>query len=285
MQAPVRSDAVLAAVRAAPAPAQGLEAAFAADYRVLDGRFAGNAWLQELPTPSPRSRWDNAAFLSPATARRLGLENGRRVSLALRGRTVEAPVWIVPGHADDCVTLPLGYGRTVEGPIGRGRRLRRLPVAPRRRAVVRRRPLPARRRRGRMPSPPPRATSPWRGARSRSTSPPPSGRSRARRARRAARRPRHHPGAGRLLEAGLQVGDGDRPLPLHRAAAPASSPARRRTTSPVVGKEQVAKGRDHALDPHRPVLRRHARGARGASSQPRRLRRTARPRPASTSAR
>jgi molybdopterin-containing oxidoreductase family iron-sulfur binding subunit len=120
VQAPVRSDAVLAAIRAAPAPAQGLEAAFAADYRVLDGRFAGNAWLQELADPITKITWDNAAFLSPATARRLGLENGRRVSLALRGRTVEAPVWTVPGHADDCVTLPLGYGRAVEGPVGRG---------------------------------------------------------------------------------------------------------------------------------------------------------------------
>jgi molybdopterin-containing oxidoreductase family iron-sulfur binding subunit len=120
VQAPVRSDAVVAALRAAPAAAQGLEAAFAADYRVLDGRFAGNAWLQELSDPITKITWDNAACLSPATAKKLGLENGRRVTLALRGRTVEAPVWVVPGHADDCVTLPLGYGRAVEGPIGRG---------------------------------------------------------------------------------------------------------------------------------------------------------------------
>jgi molybdopterin-containing oxidoreductase family iron-sulfur binding subunit len=31
---------------------------------------------------------------------------------------VEAPIWIAPGHADDLLTLPLGYGRTAAGPTG-----------------------------------------------------------------------------------------------------------------------------------------------------------------------
>src|SRR5262249_26687343 len=33
------------------------------------------------------------------------------VELALRGRKVRAPIWIVPGHAPDSVTLHLGFGR------------------------------------------------------------------------------------------------------------------------------------------------------------------------------
>jgi molybdopterin-containing oxidoreductase family iron-sulfur binding subunit len=110
--------AVAVAVAAAPAAA-GLEACFAADDKVLDGRFAGNAWLQELPHPVSKLTWDNAALVSPATARRLGLGDGDVVKLTLRGRSVEAPVMVQPGHADESVTLPLGYGRTVVGPAGR----------------------------------------------------------------------------------------------------------------------------------------------------------------------
>jgi molybdopterin-containing oxidoreductase family iron-sulfur binding subunit len=33
---------------------------------------------------------------------------------------VEAPVWIVPGHANDSVTVHLGYGRTRAGRVGNG---------------------------------------------------------------------------------------------------------------------------------------------------------------------
>lgn len=35
-------------------------------------------------------------------------------------RAVRAGVWILPTHADDCLTLPLGYGRTHAGPVGNG---------------------------------------------------------------------------------------------------------------------------------------------------------------------
>jgi molybdopterin-containing oxidoreductase family iron-sulfur binding subunit len=114
----LRPDAVAAAARAAPGPGEGIEASFVPDPKLLDGRFAENAWMQELPDPITKMTWDNAALISAATARRLGLENGQRVELRLRGRKLEAPVWLAPGHADDAVTLPLGYGRTAAGPAG-----------------------------------------------------------------------------------------------------------------------------------------------------------------------
>ena len=118
--APVHAEAVAAAVRALPAAPPGLEMAFARDYSLADGRFAPNAWLQELPDPVTKISWDNAAYVSPATARRLGFRNGQRVALSLPGRSLEAPVWIQPGHADEAVTLALGYGRTADGPVGKG---------------------------------------------------------------------------------------------------------------------------------------------------------------------
>src|SRR5438874_767666 len=48
-----------------------LEITFRNDPSILDGRFANNAWLQELPKPITKLAWDNAVFVSPATAERL----------------------------------------------------------------------------------------------------------------------------------------------------------------------------------------------------------------------
>ncbi len=103
-----------------PTGSDTLEVSFQVDTAVYDGRYANNAWLQELPRPVTKLVWDNAAHISPATAARLGLVNGEVMHLSAGTRGVDAPVWITPGHADDCVTLPLGYGRTRAGEVGTG---------------------------------------------------------------------------------------------------------------------------------------------------------------------
>ncbi len=54
----------------APARAQGLEVVFRPDPSVWDGRFANNAWLQELPKTLTKLTWDNAALIAPGTAAR-----------------------------------------------------------------------------------------------------------------------------------------------------------------------------------------------------------------------
>jgi molybdopterin-containing oxidoreductase family iron-sulfur binding subunit len=90
----------------------GIEIAFAVDPKVYDGRFANNAWLQELAHPITKLAWDNAVMLSENTAKALGLEDWDVVELTYRERAVEGAIMIVPGHADDAVTLPLGYGRS-----------------------------------------------------------------------------------------------------------------------------------------------------------------------------
>ncbi len=114
-----------------PRPAadpNALEIIYRADPTVYDGRFANNGWLQELPKPLTKITWDNAAMVSPATARRLGLTNtvGWRggeivadvVNLTLQNRTVRAPVWILPGQPDNTITVHLGYGRWRAGRAG-----------------------------------------------------------------------------------------------------------------------------------------------------------------------
>jgi Fe-S-cluster-containing dehydrogenase component len=102
------------------APAAGLELQFTLDPAVYDGRFANNGWLQELPRPLSKLTWGNAALIAPATASRLGLQDGDVVRLTLGQRSLEAPVWRLPGQAEDSITLPLGYGRRHAGNTGNG---------------------------------------------------------------------------------------------------------------------------------------------------------------------
>jgi molybdopterin-containing oxidoreductase family iron-sulfur binding subunit len=103
-----------------PSPSEGLELVFRPDPTVWDGRFANNGWLQELPKPITKLTWDNTAQVSPATAAKLGVENEDVVELALDGRKVRAPIWIVPGQADGTVVVHLGYGRTKGGRLAEG---------------------------------------------------------------------------------------------------------------------------------------------------------------------
>ena len=103
-----------------PPPPVDLAINFVADQSVRDGEFANNAWLQELPRSMSKLTWDNAAYVSPSTAARLKIASGDEVELRRAGRTVRAGVWVLPNHADDCVTVPLGYGRTRAGPVGDG---------------------------------------------------------------------------------------------------------------------------------------------------------------------
>jgi MoCo/4Fe-4S cofactor protein with predicted Tat translocation signal len=102
-----------------PAPAvAGREIVFRADPTVLDGRYANNGWLQELPKPLTKLTWDNAALLSPKTAEALQVKTGDVVRLQYAGREVQGPVYVLPGQADDVVTVHLGYGRERAGRVG-----------------------------------------------------------------------------------------------------------------------------------------------------------------------
>ncbi|WP_246675340.1 4Fe-4S dicluster domain-containing protein [Mesorhizobium sp. B2-3-4] len=93
--------------------AERLEVRFVADPWLRDGCNANSSWLQELPRPLSKLVWGNAALVSPATAERLGLENGRVINMARGGKDLDAPVWITPGQPDETVTLSLGHGRKV----------------------------------------------------------------------------------------------------------------------------------------------------------------------------
>ena len=92
-----------------------------------DGTQANNPWLQELPDPITRLSWDNYLTVSPADAKKLGLENdlngrmqlnGSKVNLSVNGVSLkDVPVFIQPGQADGSFGLALGYGKKNSGKV------------------------------------------------------------------------------------------------------------------------------------------------------------------------
>ncbi len=105
----------------APASQQGaIEVIFRPDPSLYDGRYANIGWLQELPKPVTNIAWDNAALMSHATANKLDVEEQTVIEIEANGYKIKAPVFAVPGHADDSITLYLGHGRQNAGRVGSG---------------------------------------------------------------------------------------------------------------------------------------------------------------------
>ncbi len=102
----------------APASASGLEIVFRPDPAVGDGAMSNSGWLQEMPKPQTKMTWDNAVWISPKSAAHYGVTTGDIVTMEYRGRKVDGPIWILPGHADESVTIQFGYGRTRAGKVG-----------------------------------------------------------------------------------------------------------------------------------------------------------------------
>lgn len=97
------------------------------DAKIFDGRYANNGWLQELPDPLTKITWDNVALMSAKTAQKLGVRGAYQYDeIKLKGigrdetdliqiksgdKVLTVAAWILPGHADDSITLSVGYGR------------------------------------------------------------------------------------------------------------------------------------------------------------------------------
>src|SRR5436190_481169 len=110
---------------------EGIEIELRPDPNIYDGRFANNAWLQELPKPQTKITWDNVLVVGPATAAKIGygpderdpLVNERRTKYAVvayHGVKMSLPIWVVPGQPEDVATIYFGYGRTNAGKVGSG---------------------------------------------------------------------------------------------------------------------------------------------------------------------
>lgn len=152
----VAADAALAQVNRPDASA--LEARFTASSHTLDGRYSNNGWLLECPDPITKLTWDNAILISPRLAKELEARDGVQIfpglkpmnqdnaffeaakgtlqsnkavfnrgkemavlaELTINGRSLKAPIHVVPGMANYTIQLPLGFGRKVTGRVGQG---------------------------------------------------------------------------------------------------------------------------------------------------------------------
>jgi molybdopterin-containing oxidoreductase family iron-sulfur binding subunit len=122
-----------------------LQVVFATDASVYDGRWIDNAWLQESPDPISKITWDNAALIAPKTAKELGIykqiietepvtsvlgveskyadvgpdgegQNRRApiIEITVNGQSIEIPVVVSFGQAENTIVIPLGYGQAFD---------------------------------------------------------------------------------------------------------------------------------------------------------------------------
>jgi molybdopterin-containing oxidoreductase family iron-sulfur binding subunit len=97
-------------------------------YKLGDGRFANNSWLQELPDPVTKMNWDNSLLMSPKAAKEHGIKSGLQknayvadiVKVSTKAHQIELPVFVLPGLADYCIVATMGYGRSAAGQVGNG---------------------------------------------------------------------------------------------------------------------------------------------------------------------
>ncbi|MCA9601758.1 MAG: 4Fe-4S dicluster domain-containing protein, partial [Myxococcales bacterium] len=113
------------AAKTAPIGPSNLEVTFAPCSKVRDGQDANIPWLLELPENITKVAWDNVALIAPKTARALGVQgNAKRSDVVRLSREgagdIEVALWEVPGHAENSISLALGWGRTHAGRYGNG---------------------------------------------------------------------------------------------------------------------------------------------------------------------
>jgi len=118
--------AAVAAVRGGGSATQGMEVLFIEHVITGDGDNANNPYLQEVPDPVSKVAWDN--FISvPYT---FAIEKGinpknpvKEVPLArvtIGGKSLELPVVVSFGQAQNTLVIGLGYGREKAGAAGNG---------------------------------------------------------------------------------------------------------------------------------------------------------------------
>lgn len=113
-------DAAAAAAviaEATPVEPRAKEIVFLQSSSLDDGRYANNSWLQETPDFVTKLTWDNALLVSPHDAEKMKLSEGSLVEVAVNGSTLQAAVHIAPGHADNSYSIALGYGHDDVSPL------------------------------------------------------------------------------------------------------------------------------------------------------------------------
>jgi molybdopterin-containing oxidoreductase family iron-sulfur binding subunit len=100
-----------------------VEIVFVPSTQTWDGRFANNAWLWETPDFLTKMTWDNYAMVGAATAKEFGFAQDMLLKVAVGGREITVPCYVMAGQANYSIAVVLGGGRSAAGHTGglRGR--------------------------------------------------------------------------------------------------------------------------------------------------------------------
>jgi len=98
----------------------GIELQLYQSVAIRDGRFANNAWLQEMPDPVSKVTWDNYAAINPKQAQKLGISEFDLVEVKSGNVSITVPALYQPGQAMGAISIAVGYGREKAGKAGNG---------------------------------------------------------------------------------------------------------------------------------------------------------------------
>jgi molybdopterin-containing oxidoreductase family iron-sulfur binding subunit len=98
--------------------------------RFYDGRGANRPWLQEIPDPVTNIVWDSWVELHPETARRLDVAEGDILLVESPVGRLEAPAYLYEGVRPDTVAIPIGQGHESYGRYAQGRGANAITLLP-----------------------------------------------------------------------------------------------------------------------------------------------------------
>lgn len=81
----------------------------------FDGRGANRSWLQELPDPITQLTWDNWLEIHPEDAQRLAISEGDLLVIKSPYGEIELPAHLYAGVRRGTVAVPIGQGHTAYG--------------------------------------------------------------------------------------------------------------------------------------------------------------------------
>jgi molybdopterin-containing oxidoreductase family iron-sulfur binding subunit len=94
---------------------QGLTLLAYPSHRFYDGRGANKPWLQEAPDTMTQVTWDSWVEVPVEVARKVGLREGDLVKVASSYGAIELPAYISESLHPGAVAIPIGQGHTSYG--------------------------------------------------------------------------------------------------------------------------------------------------------------------------
>ncbi len=114
------SGDVNAAASASAPMSAGMELMVYESVSLGNGKYANNPWLLENPDPITKVVWDNVLMVPVPYAKENNLVDGDMVEVNANGVTMELPIVLQPGMANNTFATSVGLGREKVGRAGDG---------------------------------------------------------------------------------------------------------------------------------------------------------------------